>query len=327
MRKDIRKGELTAYLGVLKTIAKSSNLETLKGIAILDGNLQATNLDITATLKADIQAEDCIYDSNFLDLLKVREWADPTPYKVQPIIDWVEARPQEFGEEINLDTRHSRGTLGEIIIHAFGFVSTDSTRPNLMSVWSDKGEIVATDGYRAYASGSLAELDGMKFSLTTEVIKHLKKIIKYGGFKLRFNDQMVEIENDFFKLRAPMCAKAPAPVRDLMNSNRSFSRKLFLPYRQLKPLFNKTNKELEVKPNGTLVLENRPLQIPIPIIEVDPTYEYDEDHCRALLCGLRNGGLRFDATLLSAFTTNQDGNIILRYNENSLVFGIDEPLS
>lgn len=321
------KSELNAYLGVLKAIAKSNHLDTLKGIAVNDGNLEATNLDITAVLKSDIKAETAIYNSQILDLLKAVPTADLAPYKAQPIEDWVEARPQEFGEEINLDTRHPRGTLGEIIAHAFGFVSTDTTRPALMCVWSDKGEITATDGYRAYASGPLAELEDQTFSLTTEVMKHLKKLIKYKGFKLRYGDQTIEIENEHFKLRAPLCSKSPAPVRDLMNSNRKFGFKVVLPYKQLKPLFSKTTKELEIRQDGALILDNRPLPIKAEVKQTDD-YEYDLDHCHALLCGLSNGGTRMNPNLLSAYTTDKDGNLNIRVNfgERDHLYGVDEPM-
>lgn len=322
------KGELNTYLGILKAIAKSNRLDTLKGIAVVNGNLEATNLDITATLKGNLSAEPGIYDSQIADLLKIDPAADLAPYKAQPIEDWVEARPQEFGEEIDLDTKHPRGTLGEIIAHAFGFVSTDTTRPALICVWSDKGEIIATDGYRAYASGPLAELEDQTFSLTTEVMKHLKKLIKYKGFKLRYGDQTIEIENEHFKLRAPLCSKSPAPVRDLMNANRKFAYKVVLPYKQLKPLFNKTSNTLSIELDGTLILDNRPLPIK-STVQQTPDYEYDLDHCHALLCGLTTGRTHINPNLLTAYTPDENGNLNIRANfgERDHLYGVDEPLS
>lgn len=325
----MKKTELNTYLGILKAIAKSNKLDTFKGLALIDGNLQATNLDITATLKGDLKGENGIYQSQIADLVKVDATADLAPYKAQPITDWVEINPQDFGRGISLDTRHTRGTLGEIIAHASGFVSTDITRPALMCVWVDGEEVVATDGYRAYASGKLGELnDGEQISFRSDFLKHFKRIAKFGGFVLRYSDQMVEIENSHFILRAPLCSKDPAPVRNLMNSNRTFDYKVVLPYKQLKPLFSKMDHELEIKPDGSLFLSNRPLPIKAAVQET-PDYEYDLDHCHALLCGLSNGGTRMNAELLTAYTPDKDGNINIRVNfgERDHIYGVDEPLN
>lgn len=319
----LKQTELNAYLGVLKAIAKTNKLETLKGLAIKDGNLEATNLEITATLYGNIKSEEGIYNSQIADLFKVDRLADLAPYKVKPIEDWAEEKEQDTKALINLDLRTSRGTLAEIICHAADFVSTDATRPALTCVWAQNSEIVATDGYRAYASSDYPELENSHFSLTSDLLKQFKKIAKFGGWKLYEGDSRVILANDHFRISAPLCPKDPPIVRNLLNSNRHFAYKVVLPYKQIKVLASKANHELEIKQDGTLLLNSLPLPIKAEVYEHD--YEYDLDGFRAVLCGLVGKATRLDTTLLGAFKSDKSGNLTLRINFGDPLYGVVEP--
>lgn len=320
----ITKGELNAYLGVLKAVAKSNKLETLKNIAIKGGNLQATNLDLTATLSANLSAEG-VYTPAIADLLKIDMSlsVDLDGYKQTELRDWPEIAPQEWGKDVRLDLRTAKGSIAELICHAFGYVSTDVMRPNLQCVWLGENLITSTDGYRAFQSNRIAEIEDVSLGLRPDLLKQFKKVAKYGRWILRYSELMVELTNGTFSLIAKLADGNPAPVANLMKANRNFTHKIVLPYKQLKAVANKDWHELTILSDGKLLLNQRPLPFSASITLQD--YEYDDDRFRGILCGLTGDRVALNLDYLWVFTPERDGNITLRANmldKNGKVFGI-----
>lgn len=318
------KGELNAYLGVLKAVAKSSKLETLKGIAITDGNLQATNLDLTATLSANLSAEG-VYDSSIADLLKIDMAlsVELDGYKRTELRDWPELNPQAWGRDVRLDIRSGKGSIGELICHALNFVSTDVMRPNLQAVWLSDNMVMATDGYRAFTTSRIAEIEGVFCGLLPDLLKQFKKVQKYGQWVLTYSAEMVKLTNGDFTLIGKISNGSPAPIPQLMSANKQFTHRVVLPYKQLKAVASKELHELTILSDGKLLLNQRPLPFSATIELQD--YEYDGDQCWGILCGLTGDRTALDITLLGAFTPDRNGNITLRANlfdTKSKVFGI-----
>lgn len=322
----MKKAELKAYTGVLKTIAKSNrHLDTLKGVAISEGEITATNLDTFATLAYPVKGE-AVYDSKVLDLIQISADADLTAYQTTELRDFPEFHEQDSLATLNLNTRHSRGTLGELLIHALDFVSTDMTRPALTGVWLDKSEVVATDGYRAYASDKLGEISAdLTIGLPAPVLKLYKKVMKYGDWTIQIASDYVKLTNGTLTIFSKQLSGSYPSVRNLMNGNRLFTHKAVLPYAQIKALATKTEKSLGIGLDGSLTLENRPL--PFSATIAAQAYEHDQDGYRTLLCGLIGEGVLIDATLLSAFKPDKDGNITIRFNTETpnRVYSVIEP--
>lgn len=319
----MKKTELKSYLGVLKTIAKSNRLDTLKDIKISGGTLSATNLDIYADLNLGVVGE-AVYDSKILDLITIDLNSDLTAYKTHELIDFPDFMDEAPKHQINLNQRWSRGTLGEILIHALDFVSTDTMRPALTGVWTQNGEIVATDGFRAYASDKVIDDQIGEYGLPAPLLKLYKKVAKLGEWALTITDNTFVLTNGTLTIRSKQIAGTFPKVRELMNGNRLYSHEVVLPYAQLKSAISKSDKTLVIALDGTLTLEGRPLPISAKVSAKD--YEYDQDGYRALLCGLAGDKIGVDATLLSAFRAD-NGEITLRINPDpkNKVYSVVEP--
>lgn len=318
------KSELNAYLGVLKAVAKSSKLETLKSIAITEGSLQATNLDLTATLSANLSAEG-IFDNAIADLLKIDMAlsVELDGYKNGELRDWPEVKPQAWGRDVRLDIKLAKGNIGELICHALGFVSTDVMRPNLQCVWLTDNTIVATDGYRAFSTSRIAEIEGVFCGLRPDLLKQFKKVAKYGQWVLTYSAEMVKLTNGDLTLIGKIADGMPAPVANLMSANKKYTHKIVLPYKQLKAVASKEFHELTILSDGKLLLNNRPLPFSATLDLQD--YEYDDDQMRGILCGLQGDQTRLDVNLLGAFSPDKNGNITLRgnlFDRNGKVFGV-----
>lgn len=325
----MNKTEIKAYLGVLKSVSKTSRLDTLKGIAVSDCHLEATNLDVHVRLKHELEAENGIYDVQALDLISMGFGENIAPYKKQPLTDWVERKEQEWNGEIKLSkgVEHLGKTLVDFIVFASGFVSNDNLRPALTAVWVWGGEIVATDGYRAFASGEYEELKDASISLRGDLLKQFKKVAKYGNWVLRYNDQMVELENGHISIAAPLCAGTPPKIRQLIDTSRSFTHVVKLPYKALKQIIDKNNNRLALREDGAMELNQR--ELPFRAVVLNEPYEYKEGATRAIICGLKGNETRMDTELLKAFTPNKKGEIALHVNmndntsEHRYVYGVD----
>ena len=321
------KGEINAYLGVLKAIAKSNKLETLKGLAVKDGNLEATNLDFSATLKAEIKAEG-IYDPAIADLLKIGMAlsVDMDAYKRNDIRDWLEIHPQEYGAGINLATSTDHGTLADIIIHASDFVSTDVTRSVLQRVWLTDGEIMASDGFRALLSGKVISSDH-KCALHSAFVKQFKKVAKYGVWKLQYNDDFVKLSNGVFTMVTKNGSGSFPDLRAIFASCAHYTHTIKLPYTSIKAITNKTARELQIKLDGSLLLDARPLPFKAELSET--AHDIEPNKYQTVLCGLKDGLLKVNPNYLVAFKPQPNGNIVmyarLSQNKNDMVFTIDEP--
>lgn len=320
------KAELNAYLGVLKTTAKSSRLDTLKCVASHDGVLEATNLDFFARLKANFP--EGVYNNKILDLIKVAPSADLEPYQEHTLDDWVELHPSEPLGEIDLSPETPYGSYSDIVAHAAEFISSDSTRPALMTVNIANGEIAATDGYRAYISQKLPIEQSC--NLIAPLLKAFRKVAKYGKWTLTIYEDMVKLDNGEIALFAKQCSKPFPPVRGLMNDNRTFTHKVVIPYSQLKPLISKTDNELVIKPNGEMTLGGRPLPLLANVVPLADPYQADIDCFRAVLCGLSNHpfDVACNATYLATYRTDKDGNITLYANygtQHNTIYDMHEP--
>lgn len=316
------KSELNAYLGILKAIAKSNRLETLKGIAIDGGTAEATNLDLFAQVSLGVAGYG-IYNSSALDLIKVAPEADLAGYQVGEMRDWPEVRVGEMSPQIDLAAHN----LTEIICHAADFISTDTMRPALTGVWAKNGEIAATNGYIAYTSGEFSELNLAEFSLPSFLLKHFKKVAKFGEWKLEFNADFVRLCNGHFTLISKQLAGTFPDVRNLANTNRDFAYRIDLPYAQIKTLISKTDCRLRISKTGEIALENRPLPIRAEIAEV--AYTYDEKSPRTLLCALADQGdqdlIAINGNLLKVFKTDKGGKIRIESRPGSSVYAVHEP--
>lgn len=325
MLERIKKGELNAYLGILKSVAKANSLPTLKRVAIVDGKLQATNLDTTITLKTNF-AENGVYGLPLLDILKIDPLLsnDYDSYKVSELRDWPEIKEQSWSNTIDLNkSAGNKGTIGEVICHAMDFTSTDITRPALMCVWLENGKVIATDGYRAFTSSKIAEIDNMLIGLRQDTLKLLKKILKYGKWTLQYSDNMVKLEGEHATIISKLGDGQPAPVTNIMSETKTFTHRVILPYKQLKAIASKENHELNILSDGTLTLSNRPLPFKATI-EISE-YEYDGDQFWGVVCGLIGDRFALDVNLLKPFATDMDGNIVIRANlfdKTKKVYGI-----
>lgn len=200
------------------------------------------------------------------------------------------------------------------ILQALPFVGTDRTRLVLTNVWLDKGEIVATDGYKLYCSGKLhEELDGMQIPFSSQLLKLWKPIAKYGKWTFCYDDSRVILSNGKIELAYPIRDSNPPEMRYLANSNRNYTFKAIIPYKQMKPLLNKSSKELVVIGNGVIHLDGTSLPLKAKIVEDHKEYATDEK--RLVLAGLFSQTLDviLNPQYLATFPTNEKGEIVLRY--------------
>lgn len=319
--------ELKSYLGVLKSIAKSGRLDTLKGIKIESGDLSATNLDIYATLTYSAKGEG-VYNSKVLDLIALSAESDLTAYQFAELRDFPDFMDETPDHTIDLNTRHSRGTLGEILIHALDFVSTDQMRPALTGVWLKGGEVVATDGYRAIASSKLGEIpENLEIGLPAPFLKLYKKVAKFGEWSLSITTNTLILTNGNLTIISKQLAGTFPEARTLVNENRTYTYKAVIPYKQLKPLFSKSDQCLTIGEGGELILDGRPLPLSAELAEQE--YEFDLDCYRTLLCGRVDEGATLDPNLLATYKTDKAGNITIRYNLGKLnkVYSVVEPIA
>lgn len=310
------KSELKAYVSVIKGLAK--NRTPFKEVAIKDGTMQATNLDSVYTLKTNIKGSG-VYNSKALDLYTLDPNTDLDIYRENDLEDWIELPEIKWGAELNLGTRHARRTLGEEIIYSVGFCSQDEMRPALTAVWLKNGEVMATDGYRAYASGNLAELDNFLAALPAPLVKAYKRLAKYGTWTLTLGEDknhngVVKFSNGHIELMAKQIEGHFPDVRQLMNNNREFNYRVIIPIDKVKTLQDRFNDDLEIAFDGSMTLNSRPLPFKATVVEALYTFDEDQNH-RGLIMGrnLKSSQnlLNVSVRLLSDFETD-NGEIQLR---------------
>lgn len=332
------KSEMKSYMSVLKGLAKTNKMTAWKSVAIKDNTIEATDLTHIFTLKTEIKGSG-LYEAKALDMYLLDNSADIAAFRSGELDDWVELPKIKWGAKLNLGTRHARRTLGEELIYGLGFVSNDFSRPALTGVWSQKGEIVATDGYRAYASSKFAELDGVEFNIDQTMLKAYKRLAKYGDWTLTIGEDdrhapVIKLENENIVLISNQIEATMPDIRALANNNRKYHYKMIIPFEKVKALQDKDHDNLEVKFDGSLSLNQKPLPFKAEIIKTE--YEYDDDRNRQLLMGLshyQNDTLAIFSVRLAADFSTKDGNLTIRAcmpdfpdKIRNLCYSVDEAL-
>lgn len=309
------KTELKSYVSVIKGLAK--NPTPFSKIAIRENTIQATDLTHIFTLKTEVKGFG-VYDPKALDFYLLDNNATLSAFRDGELDDWVEFPEIKWGAEINLGTRHARRTLGEELIYALGFTSNDNSRPALMGVWSQKGEIVSTDGYRAYASGKMAELENLPFNLDQTMLKAYKKLAKYGNWTLTVGENnhqnpIIKLENENIVLVSKQVVAKMPEIRTLADGRRAYNYKVIIPFDKVKAIQDRENDNLEIKTDGSLTLNFRPLPFKAEIIKTN--YAYDTDQVRQLIMGLSeksNDTLACMSVRLAADFKTKNGELTLR---------------
>lgn len=252
---------MTAAFSVLKDIAKSSKLDTFKSIAVKDGVLEASNLEIIARVDFETTAENGIYDIAILDLLKVSATADISAYKLQSIENWMDYKEATPAGSV------TSSKVVDAIIEGMPYASTDYMRPILCGIWLTGSEVMATDGYKLYLSGVLDDLKDhtTPVGLPNNLLKLLKKVASLSltlHYNIDMNEVCFEQRNSAsfgFKLIGKPLAGTPPEARKIANGSDTFTHVYTIPYKALKPLFNRNSEWLEVKTDGTLLLDGKPV--------------------------------------------------------------------
>lgn len=332
------KSELKSYVSVIKGLAKTNKMTAWKSVAIKDNTIEATDLTHIFTLKTEI-AGSGLYDTKALDVFVLDNSADLSAFRGGELDDWVELPRIRWGAELNLATRHARRTLGEELVYALGCVSNDMTRPALTAVWAQNGEVMSSDGYRAYASGNLAELDGLLFNLDQTILKAYKRLAKYGNWTLTIGQDdrhapVIKLENENIVLMSNQIEATMPNIRALANNNSKYNYKVVIPFDKVKAIQDKDNDNLEIKVDGTMTLNRRPLPFKAEIVKTN--YEYDNDQIRQLLMGLsdkQNDTLAMFSVRLSADFKTKDGKMTMRVllpelptETRNLCYSIDDVL-
>lgn len=204
------------------------------------------------------------------------------------------------------------------ILQAPPFVGTDSNRSVLTNVWLDKDEVVATDGYKLYCSGELHnQFEGLQIPFSSQLLKIWKPIAKYGNWTFRYDDSRLILSNDKIELSCPIRDSNPPEMRYLANSNRNYTFKAIIPYKQIKPLLDKSSNELTIIGNGAIQLDGMSLPLKAEIVEDHKEYSTDEK--RLVLAGLFSQTLDviLNPQYLATFPTNEKGEIVLRYTPDA----------
>lgn len=312
------KSELKSYTSVIKGLAKTNKMSAWKSVAIRDNTIQATDLSHIFTMKTEI-AGSGLYNPKALDMYVLDNTADLESFRAGELDDWVEIPKITWGAKLNLATRHARGTLGETIVYALGCVSNDMTRPALTGVWAKDGEIVSSDGYRAYMSGKMAELENLAFNLDATIVKAYKRLAKYGNWTLTIGEddrhnQVIKLENENISLVSNQIEAQFPEIRHIAKANNTFNYKIVIPFDKVKTLQDRDNDDLEIKFDGTMTLNLRPLPFKAEIIKTDD-YHYDTDQMRQIIMGLaksQNDTLAVFSVRLAADFRTKDGKMTMR---------------
>lgn len=332
------KSELKSYVSVIKGLAKTNKMSAWKSVAIRDNTIQATDLSHVFTMKTEI-AGSGLYNPKALDVYTLDNSADIESFRDGELDDWVEVPRIKWGAKLNLATRHTRGTLGEIFTYALGCVSNDMTRPALTAVWSQNGEVMSSDGYRAYMSGNLAELDNLNFNLDQTILKAYKRLAKYGNWTLTIGEddrggQVVKLENENIVLISHQIEAQFPDLRAIARANHTYNYKIVIPFDKVKAIQDKDNDNLEIKTDGSMTLNHRPLPFKAEIIKAE--YDYDTDQMRQILMGLseyQNDTLACLSVRLAADYHTKNGEMTLRVllpddytPSRNLAYSIDDVL-
>lgn len=328
MDKTPTKSALKAYMSVLRTIAKSNKKDraTLKGVAVREGRIEATNVKILAYMDFGGWATPGIYDLTTLDTLTLNLDADLTAYKARDINDWVVWPKTEHDWHIDLDTETQGGSLGEVLIRAAKLASDDPYRPALTQVHIEWGEVMASDGYRAITSGKVPGLEERSFPINNTLLNLFAKVAKYGSWRLSLEQYLattyIKLSNGVFTLLEPVDFEGKFPdLRGLINAHLTTTRRITLSMPDLKTAMTKQNCMLRIRENGDLYLGEleygrtsnfRPLPIRAEIEDLDHTFA-ETDYREIIMpmatseCGLIDLNLH----LLKTFDTRKDGTITL----------------
>lgn len=244
------KTELKAYLAALKELAKNKSM--FKGNVYLQNNtFTTTNGNTVATLAATVQGAG-EYADRVLDVYALNQNSNLEMFKRST--DSMPELPEcEFSEpwEVSED-------LAEKLLHAYKYISVDDFRPALKQTVIRNGWVMATDGYRAYASVcKLPEEADTYFS--PALMRAYKRLYKYGtwhyetgtdksGFKI------VALYNEHIRLVERQEEAGFPDVIKIMSIEETYDSKVSIPVNTLWKLADKNHQCVRIKETGEIDL-------------------------------------------------------------------------
>lgn len=319
----MNKTELKTYLQVLKSKVKTS---PYKEVEITGTQIKVrgekNNRDILFVLNCGTKGNG-IYSPEALDMLLLDIEANIEAYRKGDAEGWQVAE-YTTNNDLYVD-KEVMARLDE----ASKYVSKDTFRPSLCRVHFKNGDIMATDGYRAYLDKVVSE--NLNGNLAPSTITIIKKCFKYGDWHIAFgttpwSDNTLQAFNGYFTIWDKGTETSQTPEMRTLLEERDLDTNVVIkiPYTQIKSIDSKGGVlELDIddlyKGEGekmlTLTLGGLSLPLRATATPVSATYTKGAT-LRVLMPRVdRNHYLSISATLLKGFPTDKEGNVYLQMNE------------
>lgn len=323
----MKTAELKTYLQVLKSKVKTS---PYKEVEISGTQIKVRgekgNPDILFVLNCGTKGNG-IYSPEALDMLLLDIEADIEAYRKGDVEEWQVAE-YTTNNDLYVD-KEIMARLDE----ASKYVSKDTFRPSLCRVHFKNGDIMATDGYRAYLDKVVSEkLNG---NLSPSTIAIIKKCFKYGDWHIAFgstpwSDNTLQAFNGYFTIWDKGTETSQTPEMRTLLEERDLDTNVvvefpYLALKALKPDKNATKVELSVDSlNPDLVeitLDGKVLPLRANFKRVEAKTRKNST-LRVLMPRADRGEQRltaFDLALMNSFPTTKSGAVMLRFKvvENS----------
>ena len=321
----MKTAELKTYLQVLKSKVKTS---PYKEVEISGTQIKVRgekgNPDILFVLNCDTKGNG-IYSPEALDMLLLDIEANIEAYRKGDVEGW---RVVEY--TTNNDLYVDKEIMARLD-EASKYVSKDTFRPSLCRVHFKNGDIMATDGYRAYLDKVVSEkLNG---NLSPSTIAILKKCFKYGDWHIAFgktpwSDNTLQVFNGYFTIWDKGTETSQTPeLRSLLEARDLDTDVVIkIPYKQIASIDSKREVlELDVDENYrgegekmlTLTLGGLNLPLRATATPVSATHTKGAT-LRVIMPRIdKSHYLSISAPLLKGFPTDKEGNVYLQTKEMS----------
>lgn len=318
----MKQTELKTYLSILASKVKTS---PYKEVEITGKEIKVRgekgNANILFVFTCETKG-DGVYSPEALSLLCLDINADISAYRIRDAEGWQVAQFQVY------DTWYLNKEWLNCLTEAVKYVSKDEFRQSLNRVHFTHGDIMATDGYRAYLhwTGQVST----NGSLTPSTIAIVKKCYKYGEWhiefgKTPFSDNTQRVYNEVFSVYDKGVELDTVPKMRQLFGERDLDTdtEVDFPYQALKLLrLNKNDSkvELNIDPLGNsgdplqIILEGQVLPLRAKYKRVSRKYNKGQKDVKVLMP--RSDGsclICFDLDYLNCFPTDKAGNIKLTF--------------